>query len=260
MKPTSSALLVSMLAPHIAAVTGQWLRTKDDTTAAGLARLMASESAGIEAALPGSLARILGVPVTAAAAATAATAVSSATAKAAGVKPAAGRKVVEPVYPATKIKQMAAVAPRTSSATDAAVSRPVRGGMGPWIIFPIGLLAGAGLAGIATGLRPALNAPGTPAAVALPTEAAVKPATPAVKPVSPAVAAAPPAKVDAPKGVEPPKVAAQPPAPAPAPKASKASKAPKAAEAKVEATPAVVSPPGTTSYFGITPPVATVAD
>jgi OmpA-OmpF porin, OOP family len=77
-KPASSALLVSTLAPHMLAMIGQRLREGGGTNPANLARLLEGEHAAVTKALPPSLASLFGAPNVTAAAATAATSVAAA--------------------------------------------------------------------------------------------------------------------------------------------------------------------------------------
>ena len=67
-KHASSALLVSMLAPHVLSALGQRRRDSHITTAAGLARLIEGESASIDAAMPPILAQVFSPPSVAGAA------------------------------------------------------------------------------------------------------------------------------------------------------------------------------------------------
>lgn len=269
MKPTSSALLVSMLGPHVTAITGQRLRSKDDTSPAGLARLMEGENASIESALTPAMAQVFGAPGMAAAAATAATGVTATTAASA----AGARKPAEPdkrpaaatVTPrgssaAATGSSSASPRPVTASARTTATARPRSSGPALWPIFPIGLIAGTGLFGLGSLLKPALEAPGpAPIVVTFPeTPKAAAPKTTEIPKTAevkkPDVKAAEAKKPDvkaAPAKVDPPKVAEATKPGKPAEKAAvkePVKEASKIDPPKIEVMP--LTPPGVTSYFG----------
>ena len=234
-KPGSSALLISMLAPHVLSVLGKRQRAAADTTPAGLARLMQKEQASIASALPPVIGEVFGAPAVAAAAATAATGVAS-----------TAKPVVAAIKTAKKVDaRPSAAARRASTVTEADAREAQTRGMGPWAILPVGLILGAGLLGIG------LLKSSEPA----PDRVAVAPAPPAP------VAAVPPV---APKAAEPVPAAkaveAKPATPAPKvaeakPAGAKPTPTPRAAEPKPAAA-APPPPPGTTTFFGQTPAIA----
>ena len=244
--PASSALLVSTLAPHVLSVLGERQRANAEAGPTGLAHLLNRESSSIAAALPPSLHEVFGAPgIT-----RAATAVSASRNKAAAATTSA------------------ATSARTASrATSAPLLKPdataARRGFGPWVIFPLSFILGAGVISLAAlnSSKPVETSPGPVAA------------TPSAAPAGPKVADA--SAVETKTVAEAPPVAA-PAAKPPVEKTLETKQTPpakngdaKSTETKTETKSATATKPaatsplvppsataGVTNYYGVTPSVA----
>lgn len=283
------AQLVNKLSTHVLAHVGDRLRQSGTVSPAGLARLLQSEEKSFMAGLSPAIGAVLGLtPNTASLPTAAATAAALAATPAAVL--AATQAAATPVAPSTKpatapekpdtppasaattVKATpapAAPAPTARTVTappsggargvaqSASTATPRSGGFQPWTIFPIGLLVGGGLAGLAGMFGPAgLPSERTPAADR-PMAAAPAIPTPAPKAVEAPKPTPPPKVVDVPKPVPTPPtpkaVEAPKPAPvAPAPKAVEAPPAPKPvpAPAAVADIARPLGAPGVTSFYG----------
>ena len=275
-KPASSALLVSTLAPHILAVIGQRLRGGAGIKAGNLAQMLEGEHAAVTATLPTPLANLFNAPSVKSAAASAATTVAGARP---GMTAKTGQQVsTAPTPPPTQSSRT--TPERKSAALPASAVQSSRGQAKPgdrqapqqskigglWLVFPVGLLMAAGAMGFWSLIASYANTGRAPARPAI--RAAEAPDAPAIKmteaptktvptaPIPPAPGAAVTTKPTTAAPSKPAKVpvktadATPPPAPVKA--------------ADIKAVTASVPPPqpplplgaaGTTSFFGITKPI-----
>lgn len=289
-KPASSALLVNTLAPHVLAILGKRHRMSGESTASGLAHLFDAEHASLAASVPAALSQLIGTPV--AAHATAGAGPASA---AKSAKPALA--VTTPVK-ASAMKEASSVAAQTAAAKVVEHRPTVTQQSYKWSSWlPVLAMYGLGAGGLAliltsqtdtqspnpvTGVKSAQVSPSVPAPAASPSvtapaktseaaktaeaaktsapaktsEAVTKPATPTPAPAT----TTPPktAEVGKPEVSKPAVTVPAPPVAATPPKTVEVTKP--AVTAPVAPVPlAPAPPPGTTSFFGTTPPLPEVA-